>query len=108
MDALKIRLFPLSLFESAFAWFFSLPANSIITWPDLENQFHKYFFTGVHEMKLTDLTAVRQRNDEPITDYIQRFRDVRSICFCLSLNDGQLADLAFQGLLPHIKEKFAS
>ena len=70
MDALKIRLFPLSLFESAFAWFFSLPANSIITWPDLENQFHKYFFTGVHEMKLTDLMAVRQRNDEPITNYI--------------------------------------
>ena len=59
-------------------------------------------------MKLMDLTDVRQRNDEPVTDYIQRFRDVRSRCFSLSLNDGQLADLAFQGLLPHIKEKFAS
>jgi hypothetical protein len=59
-------------------------------------------------MKLTDLTTIRQRNEEPITDYIQRFRDVRSRCFNLSLIDVQLAVLAFQGLLPHAKEKFAS
>ena len=70
IDALKICLFPLLLFGSAFAGFSSLPANSIITWADLEKKFHKYFFIGVHEMKLTDLMAVRQRNDEPITNYI--------------------------------------
>ena len=108
VDALRIRLFRLSLSGSAFAWFSSLPPNTIITWADLEKQFHRYFFEGVHKMKLTDLTTVRQRNEEPITDYIQRFRDVRSRCFNLSLSDGQLADLAFQGLLSHIKEKFAS
>ena len=108
VDALRIRLFPLSLSGSAFAWFSSLPPNSIITWADLEKQFHKYFFTGVHEMKLTYRTAVRQRNEELVTDYIQRFRDIRSRCFNLSLNDGQLADLAFQGLLPHVRKKFAS
>ena len=70
VDALRIRLFPLSLSGSAFAWFSSLPANSIITWADLEKQFHKYFFAGVHEMKITDLTVIKQRNDEPVTDYI--------------------------------------
>ncbi|RLM75595.1 uncharacterized protein C2845_PM15G01660 [Panicum miliaceum] len=104
-DALKIFLFPLSLSRLAFAWFASLPANSIITWADLEKQFHKYF---LQEMKITDLTAVRQRNDELVPDYIQRFRDVRSRCFNLSLSDGQLAELTFQGLLPHIREKFSS
>jgi hypothetical protein len=41
IDALKIRLFPLLLSRSAFAWFSSLPANSINTWADLEKQFHK-------------------------------------------------------------------
>jgi len=85
-----------------------LPTNSIITWADLEKQFHRYFFARLHEMKLTDLTAVRQRNDEPITDYIQRFRDVRSRCYSLSLSDRQLAELAFQGLFPHIRERFSS
>lgn len=33
---------------------------------------------------------------------------MRSRWFGLSLNDGQLAELAFQGLLPHIKERFSS
>jgi hypothetical protein len=45
---------------------------------------HKYFFAGVHEMKLTNLTAIRQRNEKPVTNYVQRFRDIRIICFNLS------------------------
>jgi hypothetical protein len=94
-DALKIHLFPLSLSGSAFAWFSSLPVNSIITWADLEKQFHKYFFTGICKMKLTDLTAVKQRNDEPHPNFIQRFRDIRSRCYSLSLSDSQLARLPF-------------
>ena len=59
-------------------------------------------------MKIIDLTAIKQRNDEPVTDYIQRFRDIRSRCFSLSLSVSQLAALAFQGLLPHIREWFSS
>ena len=108
VDALRIRLFPLSLSGSTFAWFTSLPPNSIITWVDLDKPFYKYFFARVHEIKITDLTAIKQRNDEPVTNYIQRFRDIRSRCFSLSLSDSQLAELAFQGLLPHIKEQFFS
>ena len=77
-DALRVRLFSLSLSGSAFAWFTSLPANSIITWADLEEKFHKYFFAGVHELKITDLMAIKQRNDESVSDYLQRFRNTRS------------------------------
>jgi len=108
INALRIHLFALSLFGSAFAWFSSLQANSITTWADLEKQFHKYFFAGVHDMRLIDLISVKQRNDELVTDYIQRFRDTRSRCFSLSVSDSQLAELAFQGLLPHIKERLSS
>ena len=70
VDALRIRLFPLSLSRSAFAWFTSLPPSSFITRANLEKQFRKYFFTGVREMKITNMTAIKQRNDEPITNYI--------------------------------------
>ena len=108
VDALRIRLFPLSLSRSAFAWFTSLPPSSFITRANLEKQFRKYFFAGVHEMKITYLMAIKQRNDEPVTNYIQRFRDIRSRCFSLSLSDSQLAELVVQGLLPHIKERFSS
>ena len=59
-------------------------------------------------MKLTDLTSLRQRNDESAAAFIQRFRDVKNRCFSLVLSDQQLAEVSFQGLLPHIKEKYAS
>jgi len=107
-DELRVRLFSLSLSGSAFTWFISLPPNSVITWADLEKQFHKYFFSGVHEKKITDLVRLRQRNDESVESFVQRLRDVKNKCYSLVLDDRQLADLAFQGLLPHIKYKYAS
>ena len=59
-------------------------------------------------MKLTDLTNLRQRNDEYVATFIQRFRDVKNWCYSLVLSDQQLAEVAFQRLLPHLKEKYAS
>jgi len=107
-DALRVRLFSLSLSGSAFAWFTTLPANSILYWADLERQFHQFLFSRVTELKLTDLTGLRQRNDESVTSFIQRFRDVKNRCYSLVLSDQQLADAALNGLLPHIKDKYAS
>ena len=63
-DALKVRLFSMSLSGSAFTWFTTLPANSILFWADLEKQLNQFFYSGVCEMKLTDLTSLRQRNDK--------------------------------------------
>ena len=59
-------------------------------------------------MKLTDLTDLRQRNDESVAAFIQRFRDVKNHCYSLVLSDQQLAEVAFNGLLPHIKDNYAS
>jgi hypothetical protein len=107
-DALRVLLFSLSLSGSAFAWFTTLPANSILYWADLERQFHWFFYSRITELKLTDLTGLRQRNDESVAAFIQRFRDVKNRCYSLVLSDQQLADAAFNGLLPHIKDKYAS
>ncbi len=59
-------------------------------------------------MKFTNLTSVKQRVDESVPEYIQRFLDVRSWCYNLSLSDRRLAELASQGLLSSIKERFFS
>jgi len=85
-----------------------LPPNSVLTWADLEKQFHNYFFSGVHEKKITNLVRLKQHNDESVESFVQRLREVKNKCYSLILDDRQLADLAFQGLLPHIKDKFAS
>ena len=86
-DALKVCLFSMSLSGSAFTWFTTLLANSIIYWADLEKQFHQFFYSGIEEMKLTDLTNLRQRNDELVAAFIQRFRDVKNRCFSLVLSN---------------------
>jgi len=77
-DELRVRLFSSSLFGSAFTWFISLPPNSVITWADLEKQFHKYFFSGVHEKKIADLVKLKQRNDESVESFVKRIREVKN------------------------------
>jgi hypothetical protein len=108
VDALRIRLFSSSLSGQTFSWFTSLPTNSISKWSDLEQQFHNYFFSGIHEMKITDLTRLKQRNHETVARFVQRFRGVRIKCYSLNLGDKQLAEFAFQGLLLTLREKYAS
>ena len=39
---------------------------------------------------------------------MQKLRDVKNKCYSLVLDDRQLADLAFQGLLSHLKDQYAS
>lgn len=76
-EVLRVRFFPLPLPGSAFTWFALVPSNSISRWVDFEKKFHKYFFAGILEMRLTNLTSLRQRNDQWVSDYAQRFRDMR-------------------------------
>jgi hypothetical protein len=108
IDALRVRLFSSSLSGPAFSWFTSLPTNSIMKWADLEQQFHNYFFSGIHKMKITNLTRLKQRNDETVAEFVRRFREVRNKCYSVNMGDKQLAKLAFQGLLSSLREKYAS
>uniref|UniRef100_J3NCY2 Retrotransposon gag domain-containing protein n=1 Tax=Oryza brachyantha TaxID=4533 RepID=J3NCY2_ORYBR len=94
-DALKLRLFPLSLSGTAITWFTALPPNSVHTWSQLEEKFHEYFYTGDTELRLAHLTSVKQKYNEPVLDYIRRFR----------IQETDLAELAHAGLLPYLKEK---
>jgi hypothetical protein len=54
------------------------------------------------------LTTIKQKHNEPATDYIMRFRDTRNWCFNLNISDKDLADLSYLGLTPHLKEKLES
>ena len=104
-DAHRVCFFSLSLSGSAFTWFSSLPVNSIANWADLEKKFHTYFYTGTKEKKIIDLTTIRQKTNESGTEFLQRFRETRNLCFSLNLADDQLATLVVQGMLPMWKEK---
>jgi hypothetical protein len=104
-NSLKDHLFSSSLTGTAFAWFSSLAPNSIDSWDQLEQKFHDHFFSGSYQLKLTDLTSVRQSKEESVSDYLKHFKEVKNCYFNLSLTDSDLANLAARGLRPTIRER---
>jgi hypothetical protein len=104
-EAFRVRYFPLSLTGPAFQWFTSLPTQSVGTWKDLERKFHANYFSGSTEKKLIDLATLKQRHNEMPLEFLKRFREVKGMCFSLTLPDDQLADMAVAGMLPAIREK---
>jgi hypothetical protein len=53
-----VHLFSLSLSGTAFAWYATLPPNSIYSWMDLEQKFPDHFFSSDYELDLVDLVAL--------------------------------------------------
>jgi hypothetical protein len=90
---------------TTFTWFTSLSPNSIFAWAQLEQKFHGYFYSGDTELRMSHLTAIKQKHNELVTDYIRRFRDSRNRCFNVNIFDKDLANLAYSGLSPPLKEK---
>ena len=71
----------------------------------LERKFHDHFFSGETEVKLLDLTSIKQGRDEPASDYFKRFKEIKNRYFSLTISKKDLADLAFNGLRSYLKEK---
>jgi hypothetical protein len=57
---------------------------------------------------LSHLTSVRQKHDEPVSSYIRRFRETKNRCYNLVISKRDLAQLGFNGLRSHIREKLES
>jgi hypothetical protein len=104
-DVHKIRMFPLSITRTTFNWFTSLPPKSTNSCVSLEQKFHNYFYTGEVEVRLSNLTSLRQKYTETISDYLRWFREVRNKCYNLTNAEKDLADPAFTGLTPYLKDK---
>jgi hypothetical protein len=98
-------MFPLSLTGAVFNWFTSEPLNSIDSWVSLEQKFHCYFYNREVELGLSNLTSLRQKYTETVSDYLRRFREVRNRCYNLTTAEKDLADLAFAGLTPYLRDK---
>jgi hypothetical protein len=101
----KIRMFPLSLTGAAFNWFTSLPPNLIDSWIGLEQKFHEYFYNGEVELRLSDLTFLRQKDTKTISDYLRWFREIRNRCYNLTIAEKDLVDLAFVSLTLYLRDK---
>jgi hypothetical protein len=77
-----------SLTGTAFPWFSSLAPNSIDSWDQLEQKFHDHFFSGIYQLKLIDLTSVRQNKEESVLitlSTLKKLKPVVLICLLLIL-----------------------
>ena len=86
LDHLKIRMFPLSLSGPVFSWLSALSPNSIQTWSQLESKFYEHFYSGDNELRLCHLTSVKQKQDEPVAEYIRRFKDIKNRCYSVVIS----------------------
>jgi hypothetical protein len=101
-DMHKIRTFLLCLNGAAINWLTSLPPNSIDSWVSLEQKFHDHFYNGEVELRLSDLTSLRLKYTETISNYLKRFREVRNRCYNLTIAE-KLFLIA--SLTPFLKDK---
>src|ERR1044072_5361366 len=79
-ENLRIKYFPSSLTKNAFTWFTTLPPGSIDTWTLLERLFHEQFYMGQSKISLKELASVKRKFTEPIDEYLNRFRLLKSRC----------------------------
>ncbi|KAK1665441.1 hypothetical protein QYE76_053600 [Lolium multiflorum] len=98
-DELRVRFFSQSLTGPAFGWYTSLLPG---TWKQLEEQFHVQYHSEATEAGIADLTQVRQRRGETVSEYIQRFRTVRNRCYSVRLTEKEACELAIAGLLKDV------
>jgi hypothetical protein len=71
----------------------------------LEQKFHDYFYNGEVELRLFDLTSLRQKYTKTVSDYLRQFRELRNRCYNLTIVEIDLADLAFAGLTLYLRDK---
>jgi hypothetical protein len=55
--------------------------------------------------RLFDLTSLSQKYTKIVSDYLRQFRLVRNWCYNLTIAEKDLADLAFAGLTPYLRDK---
>ncbi|GAA0187041.1 hypothetical protein LIER_34329 [Lithospermum erythrorhizon] len=94
---LMVKQFVRSLKGNAFEWYTELESDSIDSWPQLENEFLTRFFSTRRTANMIALTGTRQRQEEPVADYINRWR---SLCLkCKDkLSESSAISMCIQGM----------
>lgn len=69
-----LRLFGSSLTGDAFQWYLTIPAGSVKTWEEMQKLFIARLFVTQREVTLSDLSNMRQKPNETVDKYIERWR----------------------------------
>ncbi|XP_058763506.1 uncharacterized protein LOC131636945 [Vicia villosa] len=73
-------------------------------WPRLERLIHEQFYMGQAKISLKELSSIKRKFTEPIDDYLNRFRLLKSRCFTV-VPEHKLVEMAASGLDFFIQKK---
>ena len=92
-----VKQFVRSLKGNAFDWYTDLEPNSIHSWEQLEHEFLNRFYSTRRTMSMVELTNTRQRKDEPVIDFINRWRNASLKCKD-RLSEASTIEMCIQGM----------
>ncbi|KAL0456117.1 UNVERIFIED_CONTAM: hypothetical protein Slati_0950900 [Sesamum latifolium] len=75
-----VKQFVRSLKGNAFDWYTDLEAGSIDGWEQLEQEFLNRFYSTRRTVSMVELINSRQWKEEPVIDYINRWRNLSLNC----------------------------
>ncbi|XP_009770181.2 uncharacterized protein [Nicotiana sylvestris] len=94
---LLVKQFVRSLKGNAFDWYIDLEPDSIDSWEQLEKEFLNRFYSTRRTVSMIELTGTKQRKDEPVVDYINRWK-VLSLDFKDRLSEISSTEICIQGM----------
>ncbi|KAJ9557349.1 hypothetical protein OSB04_011963 [Centaurea solstitialis] len=98
-DAIRLRVFPLTLIGEARAWLRSLEPSSITTWEGLRSKFLSRFFPPSKIDKLrAEIRSFQQQDGETISEAWERFKHVLNSCPSHELNKSEQVQTFYSGL----------
>ena len=71
-----MKQFVRSLQGNAFDWYINLEAESINSWEQMEREFLNRYDSSRRTVSMMEQTNLRQWKDEPVVDYINRWRSL--------------------------------
>ena len=77
---LLVKQFVRSLKGNAFNWYTDLEPKSIDSWEQLEREFLDRFYSTRRTVSMMELTNTKQWENEPVVDYIHRWRSLSLDC----------------------------
>ena len=69
-----------SLKRNAFDWYIDLESDSLDSWDQMEREFLNRFYSTRRTVSMMELTNTKQWKDEPVVDYINRWRSLSLDC----------------------------
>ena len=94
---LLVKQFVQTLKGNTFDWYIDLKPASIDSWDQLEREFLNRFYSIKSTVSMIELTTTKQRTDEAVIDYIQRWRNLSLNCK-ERLSEASAIDMCVQGM----------